>query len=96
MGFDLLEHPNEAKKACAVTYVSEENRIPPVLILHGTKDRTVFCEESVQFYKKLKACGKDTELYLMRGADHGGAAFWSEESLKVIDRFIRNCLWSEK
>ena len=66
--------------------------LPPVLIFHGTKDRTVNCWESVDLYRRLKECGKETALYLVEGADHGGPEFWTEPMLDIVEAFIRKCL----
>ncbi len=90
VGYDIREHMEEAKKANAVTYVEED--FAPMLILHGTKDKTVFCQQSVDLYQKLKEVGKDVELYLVRYSDHGGAAFWKEEVIDIYDQFIQRCL----
>lgn len=66
--------------------------IPPTLILHGTKNRLVNCEGSAILYRQLKKCGKDVQLYLIKGADHGGAEFWTKETLDIIGGFIQGCL----
>ena len=58
----------------------------------GTKDTMVFCQQSVDLYHALKDAGKDVQLYLLRGADHGGAAFWTEEMITVYDNFFKKCL----
>ena len=65
--------------------------VPPTLILHGTKDRTVNCEGSVILYRQMKKCGKDVQLYFLKGADHGGAEFWTEEVLDIVDVFLKKC-----
>lgn len=91
MGFNIMDHLALAKQACARSYVDYD--FPPVLILHGTKDRLVFCEQSVQLYQALKAAQKDVELYLVKHADHGGAIFWSTEAIDLYDRFIQRCLF---
>lgn len=90
MGFDIRQREEEAKKATALYYVGEE--YAPMLILHGTKDKTVFCEQSVQLYRAMKEQGKEVELYLLRGADHGGAPFWTDQAIEVYHRFIQRCL----
>ncbi len=90
MGYDISENMERAKEGVAKTYAA--NDAPPTLILHGTKDRTVFCQESVDLYEALKAAGKDTELYLIRGADHGGPAFWTPQVIDIYDGFIQRCL----
>lgn len=63
-----------------------------MLILHGTKDKTVFCKQSVELYQAIKNAGKSVKLYLVRGSDHGGAVFWKEEVIDLYDDFIKSCL----
>ncbi len=89
MGFDIDENIPEALKACAKTYADYD--YPPALILHGTKDHVVNCEESVQLYQAMREAGKDVTLYLVKASDHGGAAFWTEEALDIYDRFMKKC-----
>jgi len=80
----------KAQESVAKNYVNEE--FPPVLILHGTKDKTVACEQSVQLFNALREAGKEATLYLVRGSDHGGQAFWSDEAVDIYDAFIKKCL----
>lgn len=91
-GIDL----NEDEAACeALTIrcnISKTTRIAPVLIAHGTKDRTVNTRCSTLLHEHLKACGHDSTLYLLRGADHGGPEFWDERMINVYDEFIRRCV----
>ncbi len=89
---DLRNDPELKRKLSVECNVTEDTVIPPTLILHGTKDRLVNCEGSVILYRQLKKCGKDVELYLIKGADHGGAEFWTPEALAIIDGFIRRCM----
>lgn len=90
LGYDILEHLDEAKKANVKTYAKDLQ--VPMLIAHGTKDRQVFCEHSVRLYKALNAENKDVTLYLIKGADHGGAAFFTNEMIDFYDSFIQRCL----
>lgn len=90
MGFDISENPEAAKAACAKTYAGLD--YAPMLIVHGTKDKTVFAQESVDLYNEIKAREKDVQLYLIRGADHGGAAFWSDEMIEIYHNFIQKCI----
>ena len=89
---DVNEHRAEAEKACAGYYVRKDRDLPPVFLLHGTKDRTVFCEQSVLLFRKLKDCGKDVSLTLVRGADHGSCIFWSDPVLKDVADFFHRCM----
>ncbi len=93
MGHVDLRNNLELKRRLSVECnITEDTVIPPVIILHGTKDRVVNCEGSVILYRQLKECGKDVQLYLIKGADHGGAEFWTTETLDIVDRFIRSCI----
>ncbi len=93
---DLRNRPDLKRKLSAECNITEETVIPPVLIFHGTKDRTVNCEGSVILYRQLKKCGKDVRLYLLKGADHGGAEFWAEPVLDVVEEFMGYCLGKEE
>lgn len=90
MGYNIRENKEDALKACSKTYVN--HTFAPILILHGSKDKTVFAQESVDLYKALKNANKDVEMYLVRNSDHGGPAFWSDEAISIYDQFIKRCL----
>lgn len=91
-GADMRDDMKLREKGTAACYITPELEIPPVLIVHGMKDRKCNTQQSVDLYRKLLACGKDAELYLVRGADHGGAEFYTDYMLGVYDGFIRRCL----
>lgn len=91
MGYNIRENKEKAEIANAKTYVNE-NFDAPILIMHGTKDTLVFCQQSVNLYQALKEAHKDVELYFIRHADHGGPVFFKDEVLDVIDEFIQRCL----
>jgi acetyl esterase/lipase len=90
-GVNLRERPDLCRKLSVECNITKETRIAPVLIFHGTKDRTVNTYNSVDVYRKLKECGKEASLYLIQGADHGGAEFWTPEILDIIDQFAKKC-----
>lgn len=90
MGYNIRENMDEAKIANAKTYANKD--FSPMLIMHGTKDQMVFCQESVDLYETCKAQGKDVTLYLVRNSDHGGAAFWMDETIDIYHDFIQKCL----
>lgn len=62
--------------------ISENVSLPPVLMFHGTKDRTIHPKVSVVVYEALKKYHKEVQLYMLEGADHGGSEFFSD---KVLD-----------
>lgn len=89
---DLREHPEICRQISAECNITEETELPPMLILHGTKDRVVNAKCSAVLYRRLKETGhEDVSMYLLRGADHGGAEFWTPYTLKLIDDFCRHC-----
>ncbi len=88
-GVDLHEHPELRRIASATEQVSPETPMPPALIVHGTKDRTVNCELSAELHERLRACGHESELVLVEGADHGGPEFFCDELVDVYEGFIR-------
>ena len=77
--------------ATAVNYIQEDTKLPPVFIIHGTKDRIVNTRQSVRLYEKLKQQHRDVRLYLLEGADHGGPEFWSKPVVDLADEFMRYC-----
>lgn len=65
---------------------------PPVLIVHGDKDRQVPFGQSCMLNDALVEAGRHVEFYRLHGADHGGAPFWTSEVLDIVESFIRRCL----
>lgn len=86
-GVDMTQEQKE--ELTLRTHVTSDAEIPPVLLFHGTKDRMVNTKCSVYLYQKLKACGKEAELYLLKGADHGGSEFWTQQQINRMENFIR-------
>ncbi len=86
-GRNINEIPEEAKKSVPMEYIGPDT--PPILIMHGTKDRTVSFKHSVKLYEALKKKGKVTEFYRICGADHGSPAFYTDDTLDLMISFIR-------
>lgn len=91
-GIDLNSDRAAREKLTVKCNIDEKTSIAPMLIVHGTKDRIVNTKCSVRLYEQLRATGHECELYLLRGADHGGPAFWTPEVLGVVDEFVRRHL----
>ena len=91
-GGSLRENPELRHRISVDTYLSSEMPTPPVLIVHGTKDRMVNCEVSTDFYDLLRAQGRKAELMLIKGGDHGGSEFYVPEAIDVYEDFIRRCV----
>jgi len=63
------ERQAEAKAASPAAHVTKDD--PPVLIVHGTNDRTVPIEQAELFQKKLKENGVDVTFVRIEGGGHG-------------------------
>lgn len=76
---------------CAVnpmTYVHD--RMPPVLVQHGTKDWVVPVQQSIEFARAIeeRAGPGRCELDLLEGADHDDPAFFTDQNLARIFGFL--------
>jgi len=91
-GVDLRDRPDLCRALSVECNIDETTEVAPTLIFHGTKDMIVNCWQSVNLYRRMKAVGKDAQLYLVKGANHGGAEFWTDQILDIVDAFIKECL----
>ena len=92
---DVRSHPEKAASASCGPYITAEGNVPPILIAHGLSDDVVAPEHSLRLHGQLTACGKRSQLCLVEGAGHGGAFWWSEPMLAVMEDFMAG-LWQEK
>lgn len=73
IGGGLRENPQKAKAASPITYVTPND--PPVLTVHGTRDRTVPYDQAVRFDAALRKAGVPSYFVTVKEAGHGiGAA----------------------
>ena len=70
LGVPVAEIPALARKASPTTYVSKDD--PPFLIVHGDRDMTVPYQQSELLHEALTRAGVASELYIVKGAGHGG------------------------
>jgi acetyl esterase/lipase len=86
LGKQVNEVPDLAKKADPATYITPDD--PPIFIQHGTDDKWVPVQQSIDFAAKLEpVLGKDkVHIEVMPGVEHGGQPFNnSENTSKVLD-----------
>ncbi len=88
-GVDMNANPELKKVLSVECNIDESTDLPPVLIIHGTKDRIVNTSCSVAVYEKLKKTGHEAYLYLLRGADHGGPEFFARNVVNTVTSFIK-------
>lgn len=92
-GFDVTEKTELAYRCSPVSYFTKNQKIPPLLMLHGSKDTQVPFGQSVLLYEHLKKLNIAlVEFYQIRGADHGGSLFWCKETLDLVIAFMKKNL----
>jgi acetyl esterase/lipase len=87
-GKDVLENPELAAPTVPMRYLSAEKPIPPILIMHGTRDQLVAFNQSCILYNELKDLKKDVEMYALKGAYHGFGGFNCNEALDIVLKFF--------
>lgn len=77
-------------EASPIAYISE--RMCPLLVQHGTVDRLVPYEQSVEFVQAIKEkLGDDAVTFVpLEGADHEDKMFTTEENMDLVFSFIEN------
>lgn len=91
-GINLREDEDARRRLTLRCNIDERTQVAPVIHFHGTKDRIVHTRNSVLLHQRLQGTGHDSQLYLLRGADHGGPEFWSDEVLDIVETFLRQKL----
>ena len=89
---NVLSNPDKVKLTIPMNYISVDKALPPFLSIHGSKDRLVPFGQSVMLFEALKKTNKVTEFYQLKGADHGGSAFWTKDVLDIVEQFVRKYL----
>ena len=89
LGVDTLEgHEEELRAADPRSYIEKGKKYPPFMIMHGTKDRLVSLLQSKLLYDRMRECGLDVEIYVVRGGDHGRAEYWCDAVYDVIRQYL--------
>lgn len=88
----VQEHPALAAATVPQSYLREDRPTPPVLIMHGSRDKTVNFQQSIHLYEALRAMGKEVEFIKLLGADHGFGGFACDEALDAVEAFLKKHL----
>ncbi len=80
--------PDSVKTANPETYISADD--PVFFIQHGSSDKLVPVEQSLDFSKKLiEILGKEkVSTKILEGAQHGDPAFGTKDNLKKVIQFL--------
>lgn len=81
-------HPELAAPGNPINYVSEDQELPPFLIVHGDHDAMVPFNQSVRMVQRLQNCHQMVEFYKVCGGEHG-FYLWTDELIEIVDRFLK-------
>lgn len=89
LGVDRIEGNEElARKASCAMYITEDIKLPPVLLIHSENDPVVSVENSRALYEQLVGARHEVSYYELAGCDaHGGAVYYSRQVLGIIREF---------
>ena len=94
IGGPIQENKEKVAAANPITYVSKND--PPMLIIHGEKDRAVPYNQSELLYAAMQKAGLDVTLYKVVNADHGfrnatqdSAASLFEMSAQFLEKHLK-------
>jgi acetyl esterase/lipase len=82
--------PQLARLASPVFHADAQD--PPLLLMHGDQDPQMPINQSHELAGAYEAAGRAVVFKVLHGAAHGGPAFTSEASLRLIDAFLREHL----
>jgi acetyl esterase/lipase len=94
IGGPVRQYKDRAARASPLTYVSTE--AAPFLIMHGDQDDCVPLSQSEKLANALRKAGVDVTFRVYHGAGHGGHAFTTPESWKMIEDFFDRHLRGRK
>lgn len=95
LGIGADQVPEIARWASPVTYVSADD--PPMLVVHGRKDKTVLFDQSERIVKAYQDMGLSVKLLAIDEGGHGGKEFYQGENRKTaVDFFEQNLKPSEQ
>ena len=85
----LFETPEDVYTGSCSCYIDLPDKLPPVIIMHGNKDRLVPLSQSIELYSLLRERGCDVEFYMIDGADHSSLSFWGAPTKQAIIDFLK-------
>ncbi len=84
---------SEKKKRSVVYWVNKLPKKTPILIIHGTADKSVNPKQSLELSEKLYSEKVPHRLIIYEGGDHDLSEFREEagnEKIRWFDRFVKN------
>jgi prenylcysteine alpha-carboxyl methylesterase len=81
-------NPHLIVEECNSTQTSLDQLLPPIRLFHGTRDKTVPHDGSVDFYRELEQAGVDVQFHSYEGWSHTDAIL--ESPMDADHRFHRD------
>ena len=90
--YDLLgggahEMIEAAKLASACYHITKDD--VPLLVFHGTRDKTVLIDQSQAIVARYKKADLSVEFHTVEDAGHGGNVFYSGENANRLLKFLK-------
>ena len=93
LGGPVQKNKEKADRASPLHYVTKD--AAPFLIMHGDEDNVVPISQSIKLAEALRRAGVEVTLQIYKGSGHGGRAFTSPESWRMIEDFFARHLHPE-
>lgn len=90
LGGPVLENLDLAKFASPITHITADD--PPLMILHGEKDKTVLVRQGQIMADAYQSAGLEVTLKILPNAGHGGKSFFSGENRTAVVKFLKDRL----
>lgn len=90
LGKPVLQNVELAKLASGAFHVTKDD--PPLLVFHGTADKTVLINQSHRICDEYKKHGLQVEFQSVEGAGHGGPQFSTPACQQQVLEFLQKCL----
>lgn len=87
-GLDIRKHPEAIKPTIVTNYVTQDVKLPPTLILHGSADDIVPYGQSELLAGALETAGQDVDFYRVEDAGHATPEFFQPEVIDLYEAFI--------
>lgn len=87
-GLNVLENPEKAQATNPINYITKEVKLPPMLIMHGSRDDLVPFNQSVRLYERMREMEQTVEMYKLENAGHPTGGFHSNEAFDLVLEFI--------
>lgn len=84
VGAPIQEQPEKARRANPIRYVTPDD--PEMLHMHGERDQAVPFNQSELLQAALEEAGVASELYKVKGGDHGFRGMVEDTAQSLLDR----------